>query len=88
MKLTKRKSSRFYTAIQKMIMEELPAFYLVHEQKIVAIRSNVQGIRDHRGRPVAKSKRDRACSIAASSNIDTVPQSLDGEILLPCKAKR
>jgi peptide/nickel transport system substrate-binding protein len=26
-----------------MILEELPAFYLVHEQKIVATRSNVQG---------------------------------------------
>ncbi|WP_347488880.1 ABC transporter substrate-binding protein [Desulfoscipio sp. XC116] len=34
-----------YTAIQKMILEELPAFYLVHEQKIIATRNTVQGYR-------------------------------------------
>lgn len=34
---------KIYADIQKMILEEVPAFYLVHEQKIVATRSNVQG---------------------------------------------
>lgn len=37
------KKQQIYTEIQKMILKELPAFYLVHEQKIVATRSNVQG---------------------------------------------
>ena len=41
--IDEEKKQQIYTAIQKMIMEELPAFYLVHEQKIVATRSNVQG---------------------------------------------
>lgn len=34
---------QIYENIQKMIMEDLPAFYIVHEEKIVATRSNVQG---------------------------------------------
>jgi len=34
---------QIYTDIQKMILSELPAFYLVHEEKIVATRNNVQG---------------------------------------------
>jgi peptide/nickel transport system substrate-binding protein len=36
---------QIYTAVQKMILEELPAFYIVHEQKIVAARNNVAGYR-------------------------------------------
>jgi peptide/nickel transport system substrate-binding protein len=39
------KKQQIYTDIQKMILEELPAFYLVHEEKIVATRNNVQGYR-------------------------------------------
>ncbi|MDD3268522.1 MAG: ABC transporter substrate-binding protein [Syntrophomonadaceae bacterium] len=32
-----------YTDIQKMLLDKLPAFYIVHEEKIVATRNNVQG---------------------------------------------
>lgn len=41
--IDEKKKQQIYTGIQKMILDELPAFYLVHEQKIVATRSNVQG---------------------------------------------
>lgn len=34
---------QIYTKLQKMILDELPAFYIVHEDKIVAARSNVKG---------------------------------------------
>lgn len=32
-----------YRQIQQMILDEVPAYYIVHEEKIVATRSNVQG---------------------------------------------
>jgi peptide/nickel transport system substrate-binding protein len=32
-----------YKEIQQMILDDLPAFYIVHEEKIVATRSNVHG---------------------------------------------
>lgn len=41
--INEEEKQKIYTDIQKMILEELPAFYLVHEQKIVATRSNVKG---------------------------------------------
>ncbi len=34
---------QIYADIQKMVLDELPAFYIVHEEKIVAVRENVQG---------------------------------------------
>jgi len=41
--IDEEEKQKIYTDIQRMILEELPAFYIVHEQKIVATRSNVQG---------------------------------------------
>jgi peptide/nickel transport system substrate-binding protein len=37
------KKAEIYGNLQKMILEEVPAFYLLHEEKIVATRNNVQG---------------------------------------------
>lgn len=37
------KKGQIYGDIQKMVLDELPAFYIVHEEKIVAARNNVQG---------------------------------------------
>ncbi len=37
------KKQQIYTDIQKMIIDDLPAFYLVHEEKVVAVRDNVRG---------------------------------------------
>jgi peptide/nickel transport system substrate-binding protein len=34
---------QIYEDIQNMVLDELPAFYIVHEEKIVAARNNVQG---------------------------------------------
>ncbi|WP_027399028.1 ABC transporter substrate-binding protein [Anaerovorax odorimutans] len=34
---------QIYGDIQKLVLEDLPAFYIVHEEKIVATRSNVKG---------------------------------------------
>lgn len=34
---------QLYSDIQTMILNELPAFYILHEEKIVATRSNVKG---------------------------------------------
>ena len=37
------KKQQIYADIQKMAIDDLPSFYLVHEEKIVATRDNVQG---------------------------------------------
>jgi len=37
------KKEQIYADIQKMVLADLPAFYIVHEEKIVATRNNVQG---------------------------------------------
>ncbi|MEN6348296.1 MAG: ABC transporter substrate-binding protein [Syntrophomonas sp.] len=37
------KKQQIYADIQKLVLDELPAFYIVHEEKIVAARNNVQG---------------------------------------------
>lgn len=37
------RKQQLYTDLQKMVLDELPAFYIVHEEKIVATRNNVQG---------------------------------------------
>ncbi len=37
------KKQQAYDDIQKMIIDDLPAFYLVHEEKIVAVRDKVRG---------------------------------------------
>lgn len=34
---------QIYEDLEKMILDDLPAFYIVHEEKIVATRDNVQG---------------------------------------------
>ncbi len=41
--INEEKKQQIYDEIQKMILAEVPAFYLVHEEKIVATRNNVQG---------------------------------------------
>lgn len=41
--LNEAEKSRLYEEIQKMILEEVPAFYLVHEEKVVATRNTVKG---------------------------------------------
>ncbi len=41
--IDEKEKQKIYADIQKMILEDLPAFYIVHEQKIVATRSNVKG---------------------------------------------
>lgn len=41
--VNEEEKQKIYADIQKMILEELPAFYIVHEQKIVATRKNVEG---------------------------------------------
>lgn len=38
-----KKKQEIYTKLQKIILDDLPAFYIVHEDKIVATRSNVKG---------------------------------------------
>lgn len=37
------KKQQLYDDIQKTVIDDMPAFYLVHEEKIVAVRDNVQG---------------------------------------------
>lgn len=37
------KKQQIYEQIQRMILEDLPAFYIVHEEKVIAVRRNVQG---------------------------------------------
>lgn len=41
--LDEAEKARLYKEIQTMILAELPAFYLVHEEKVVATRNNVKG---------------------------------------------
>lgn len=41
--IDEKEKQKIYADIQKMVLEDLPAFYIVHEQKIVATRSNVKG---------------------------------------------
>jgi peptide/nickel transport system substrate-binding protein len=37
------KQQELYYQLQEMVLEEVPAFYLVHEEKIVAANSYVKG---------------------------------------------
>ncbi len=41
--LDEEKKQQAYAEVQKLIIAYLPAFYLVHEEKIVAVRDNVHG---------------------------------------------
>lgn len=41
--LDEAEKARLYSEIQKMILEEVPAFYIVHEEKVVATRNTVKG---------------------------------------------
>lgn len=41
--INEAEKQKIYAEIQQLLLEELPAFYIVHEQKIVATRDNVKG---------------------------------------------
>jgi len=38
-----KEQEKLYHELQEMVIEEVPAFYLVHEEKIVAANSYVKG---------------------------------------------
>jgi len=37
------KKAQLYSEIQKMILDEVPAYYIVHEEKVIATRNRVKG---------------------------------------------
>jgi len=37
------KKAQLYSQIQKMILDEVPAYYIVHEEKVIATRNRVKG---------------------------------------------
>jgi peptide/nickel transport system substrate-binding protein len=41
--LDENKKAQLYSQIQKMIIDEVPAYYIVHEEKVVATRNRVKG---------------------------------------------
>jgi len=38
-----QKQAELYRSLQTFVIKEVPAFYLVHEEKVVATRSSVKG---------------------------------------------